>query len=208
MFFSLQLRRRLYPSPWEELPENVPCDPDIYGRLATFLTRVYKIESGRNKGEPSVPYGWRLIAGRLIGVVRKPAHVLRGTPSSWRMPLCPCEIASSSSNGGGGGVDISTELADKVYSLWGSSVRDQFASDNAHLTGASDAKQNPSAFGILARSVTESSQHNRELLSKFDLLERKFEVTQAALLRSLHSPNIRTKTTRRALSITSFHIRR
>ena len=52
LFFSLQLRRRLYPSPWEELPENVPCDPDIYGRLATFLTRVYKIESGRNKGEP------------------------------------------------------------------------------------------------------------------------------------------------------------
>ena len=117
-------------------------------------------------------------------------------------------ITSSSSYGGGGGVDIPTELADKVYSLWGSSVRDQFASDNAHLTGASDAKQNPSAFGILARSVTESSQHNRELLSKFDLLERKFEVTQAALLRSLHSPNIRTKTTRRALSITSFHIRR
>ena len=116
---------------------------------------------------------------------------------------------SSSSNGGGGGVDISTELADKVYSLWGSSVRDQFASDNAHLTGASDAKQNPSAFGILARSVTESSQHNRELLSKFDLLERKFEVTQAALLQStLHSPNVRTKTTRHALSITSFHIRR
>lgn len=51
--FSLQLIScSLYPSIWEELPESILCDKDIYGRLATFLTKVYKTETGKNKGEP------------------------------------------------------------------------------------------------------------------------------------------------------------
>jgi hypothetical protein len=43
---------RLYPSPWDDLPESVLCDQDIYGRLATYLAKVYKSEVGKNKGKP------------------------------------------------------------------------------------------------------------------------------------------------------------
>jgi len=43
---------RIYPSPFDDLPESVVCDQDIYGRLATYLTKVYKSEVGKNKGKP------------------------------------------------------------------------------------------------------------------------------------------------------------
>ncbi len=34
-----------------KLPENVLCSHEFYGYFATFLVRVYKQESGENKGE-------------------------------------------------------------------------------------------------------------------------------------------------------------
>jgi len=66
--------------------------------------------------------------------------------------------------------------------------------------------QTPSAFGILSRSVAESAQKNRELLTKMDLMEHKLEVTQAALLQgALHAPHVKTINSLVGLLISSYY---
>ena len=36
---------------FEEMPESILCNTEVYGLYASYLTRVYIIDSGKNKGE-------------------------------------------------------------------------------------------------------------------------------------------------------------